>query len=182
MGDFETTLWRERSSLEVKGSNTEADNAPTTFQVPSLHDFGLSPLPSAAAASTSFVQVAGQHMPYSTTTHNVSQNAISFNRATKQSTGEVRRKVFLAEFDADSGNPIPSATAYLKLTADQCTVADVSQLSKEYLNIEDDLVIVDTNGFEILDNPSTRGRNETITSRNYGAKQRFCDHTLDPST
>jgi len=34
-------------------------------------------------------------------------------------------------------------------------VVDISQLSKEYLNTEDGLVIVDKKGFEILDNPST---------------------------
>ena len=71
----------------------------------------------------------------------------------------IRRKVFLAEFDPDGGNPIPTATAYLKLTPEQCPVADISQLSKEYLNIEADLVIVDKNGFEILYNSTTRGRN-----------------------
>lgn len=90
-----------------------------------------------------------------------SRTLSALNRATKQS-GEIRRKVFLAEFDPDSGNPIPTATAYLKLTPEQCTVIDISQLSKEYLNIEDDLVIVDKNGFEILDNSTTRGRNVII--------------------
>lgn len=85
-----------------------------------------------------------------------SRTPTALNRATKQSV-EVRRKVFLGELDPDSGNPIPTVTAYLKLTPEKCTVVDVSQLSKEYLNIEDDLVIVDKNGFEILDNPGTRG-------------------------
>ena len=151
LGNFETTLWRERSSFEVKRSNTEEPSTPTTFQVPSPHDFGLSPLPSSAAASISF-QAASQRMPSS------SRTPSALNRATKQS-GEIRRKVFLAEFDPDGGNPIPTTTAYLKLTPEQCTVADISQLSKEYLNIEDDLVIVDKKGFEILDNSTTRGRN-----------------------
>ena len=71
-----------------------------------------------------------------------SRTPSALTRATKQS-GEIRRKVFLAELDPDSGNPIPIATAYLKLTPEKCTVVDVSQLSKEYLNIEDDLIIVD---------------------------------------
>ena len=146
LGSFETTLWREKSTLEVKGTDVEAN-----FKAPSPHDFPLLSLPpSPAVASTSFpVTGPGQH---------ISSNS-RIPRASKQSTGEIRRKVFLAEFDADSSNPIPTATAYLKLSPEQCTVADVSQLSKEYLNIEDDLVIVDTNGFEILDNPSNRGKN-----------------------
>ena len=49
-------------------------------------------------------------------------------------------------------------------------VVEISQLSKEYLNTEDGLVIVDKKGFEILDNPSTWGSNVEIISRNYGAK------------
>ena len=155
-------MWRERSSLVVKGSDTEATiSTPTKFQVPSPHDFGLSPLPSSAAALTSF-QVASQHVH----TPSSSRTPSALNRATRQS-GEIRRKVFLAEFDPDSGNPIPTATAYLKLTPEQCTVVDISQLSKEYLNIEDDLVIVDKNGFEILDNSTTRGKNVIIISSSY---------------
>ncbi|PFX13583.1 hypothetical protein AWC38_SpisGene22321 [Stylophora pistillata] len=126
----------------------EVPGTPTTFQVPSPHDFGLSPSPSSAATSASF-QVPTQHMPSS------SRTPTALSRATKQS-GEIR-KVFLAELESDSGNPIPIATAYLKLTPVKCIVVDVSQLSKEYLNIEDDLVIVDKYAFEILDNPSTRG-------------------------
>ena len=108
-------------------------------------------------------EVASHHMPCS------SRTPSALNRATKQS-GEIRRKVFLAEFDPDKGNPIPTATAHLKLTPEQCTVVDISQLSKEYLNIEDDLVTVDENGFEILDNSTTRGRNVIIISRNCGVK------------
>ena len=54
--------------------------------------------------------------------------------------------------------PVPTASAYLKLKPEQCTVTDVAQMSKEYLNIEEDLIMLDTNGFEILDNPGTRGK------------------------
>ena len=49
--------------------------------------------------------------------------------------------------------PAPTDSAYLKLKPEQCTVTDVAQISKEYLNIEEDLIMLDTNGFEILDNP-----------------------------
>ena len=78
--------------------------------------------------------------------------------------------MFLAEFDPDGGNPILTATAYLELTAKQCTVIDISQLSKEYLNIDDDLVIMDKNSFEVLDISTTRGRNVMIISRSYNVK------------
>ena len=39
--------------------------------------------------------------------------------------------VFLAKFDPDSRNPIPTATAYLELTPEQYTVSDISELSKK---------------------------------------------------
>ena len=78
--------------------------------------------------------------------------------------------VFLAKCDPDSRNPIPTATVYLELTPEQCTVSDISELSKEYLNIEDDWVIVDKNGFEILDNSTTRGRNVITISCNFSVK------------
>lgn len=44
------------------------------------------------------------------------------------------------------------ATAYLILKPDECTIPEVSQLTKEYLNMEDGLIIMDTNGSEIQDN------------------------------
>ena len=63
--------------------------------------------------------------------------------------------------------PAPTASAYLKLKPEQCTVTDVAQISKEYLNIEEDLIMLDTNGFEVLDNPGARARYRHLHGRTY---------------
>ena len=154
MGNFETTLWLDRTSLEVKGTDMGA--ADNTAPLPSPQDFGI-----ASTSSTSVSPGASNvHDPPPNRSQSAHRNP-SFSSGSIRpfrSSGEIRRKVFLAEFDLDSMTPAPTAFAYLKLKPEQCTVTDVAQISKEYLNIEEDLIMLDTNGFEILDNPGTRGQ------------------------
>ena len=146
-------MWRDRTSLEVKGTDVGASD---TAPLPSPQHFGI--------ASTSSTSVSpGAHIPHdppSSRSQSAHRNPSFSSGSTRpfRPSGEIRRKVFLAEFDLDSMTPVPTASAYLKLKPEQCTVTDVAQMSKEYLNIEEDLIIMDTNGFEILDNPSTRGK------------------------
>lgn len=73
-----------------------------------------------------------------------------------------------------SMTPAPTASAYLKLKPEQCTVTDVAQISKEYLNIEEDLIMLDTNGFEILDNPGTRGKSIARYRHLHGRTYQTC--------
>ena len=130
-----------------------ADN---TALLPSPQDFGI-----ASTSSTSVPPGAYNiHDPPSNRSQSAHRNPSFSSGSTRpfRSSGEIRRKVFLAEFDLDSMTPAPTASAYLKLKPEQCTVTDVAQISKEYLNIEEDLIMLDTNGFEILDNPGTRGK------------------------
>ena len=155
------TLWLDRTSLEVKGTDMGA--ADNTAQLPSPQDFGI-----ASTSSTSMSPGAyNVHDPPS----NRSQSA---HRNPSFSSGEIRRKVFLAEFDLDSMTPAPTASAYLKLKPEQCTVTDVAQISKEYLNIEEDLIMLDTNGFEILDNPGTRAKSTARYRHLHGCTYQTC--------
>ena len=130
-----------------------ADN---TAPLPSPQDFGI-----ASTSSTSVSPGAHNlHDPPSKRSQSSHRNTSFSSGSTRpfRSLEEICRKVFLAEFDLDSMTPAPTASAYLKLKPEQCTVTDVAQMSKEYLNIKEDLIILDTNGFDILDNPGTSGK------------------------
>ena len=140
------------------GTDIGAHNPATSVQLPSPQDFGIMGLPGTSTSSTITSPAADQ----SSRNPPTARNAYSFQKP--KPPGELRRKVFYAEFDADSLNPVPMGTVYLKLKPEQCTVIEVAQLCKEYLNMEDDLVIIDTNGFEILDNPTTRGKNQSFVT------------------
>ena len=155
MGNFETTMWRDRTSLEVKG--TDLATADTAHALPSPQDFGIT----ASSSST------GVHDPQSNRIQSANRNPLSLQTSSaarpSRPSGEIRRKVFLAQFDPETMTPIPTATAYLKLKPEQCAVEDVAKITKEYLNVEEDLILMDTNGFEITDNPGTRGKSVTVT-------------------
>ena len=64
--------------------------------------------------------------------------------------------MFFVEFNDDE-QAIPLSTAYLQLKNNEANVKDVARLTMEYLNMEEELVITDVNGFEILDSQATRG-------------------------
>ncbi|XP_078346886.1 uncharacterized protein LOC144632162 [Oculina patagonica] len=146
IGNFETTLWRERTSLEVKGA---AEAAGVNGHLPSPQDLGIS-APSTSTSGPTFTHTQDATSMRSPA---VPRNAMSL----KTKSSEIRKKIFLAEFDAENYNPIPMATAYLKLRPEECNIPEVARMTKEYLNLEEDLIIMDNSGFEILDNPSTRG-------------------------
>ena len=57
------------------------------------------------------------------------------------------RKRFVGKFSSQnfilgSMTPVPTASAYLKMKPEQCMATDVAQISKEYLNIEEDLIML----------------------------------------
>ncbi len=151
IGNFETTLWRDRTSLEVKGA---AEAAGVNGHLPSPQDLGIS-APSTSTSGPTFTHTQDATSMRSPA---VPRNAMSL----KTKSSEIRKKIFLAEFDAENYNPIPMATAYLKLRPEECNISEVARMTKEYLNLEEDLIIMDNSGFEILDNPSTRGKNLTL--------------------
>ena len=154
MGNFETTLWRDRTSLEFKG--TDMGPADNTAPLPSLQDFGI-----ASTSSTSVSPGAyNLHDPSSNRSQSAHQNPSFSSGSTRpfRSLGEIHRKEFLVEFDLDRMTPAPTASAYLKLKPELCRVTDVPEMWKEYLNIEEDLIMLDTNGFEILHNSGTTGK------------------------
>ena len=70
--------------------------------------------------------------------------------------------------------PAQTASAYLKLKPEQCRVTDVPEMWKEYLNIEEDLIMLDTNGFEILDNQGTSGKLTTRYRHLHGCTYQTC--------
>lgn len=49
-------------------------------------------------------------------------------------------------------------TAHFRLAPEECNVSDIAKLVKEYLNMDEDLMIMDVHGFEIMDSESTRGK------------------------
>jgi len=63
----------------------------------------------------------------------------------KVSTG-FKRVVFLAHFEDQE--IVKTHMAHLRLKPGHCNVNDVAKLVKEYLNLDEDLVIVDIHGFE----------------------------------
>ena len=63
--------------------------------------------------------------------------------------------VFLAHFE--DKEIVKTHTAHLRLAPEECSVNDVAKLVKKYLNMDEDLVIMDVHGFEIMDSESTRG-------------------------
>ena len=64
--------------------------------------------------------------------------------------------IFLAYYEGKE--IIKTHTAHLKLQAQDCNVHDVARLVKECLNTDEDLVIVDSHGYELMDNKATRGK------------------------
>ena len=124
-------VWLNRTSLEVMGTDIGANN-PLNVQLPSPQEFGIMGMPGTSCSSTNVKTTADQSSRNLPST----PNALSLQKP--KASGEIRRKVFYAEFDADSLNPILTGTQYFKLKPEQCKVTEVSQLCKEYLNMEDD--------------------------------------------
>ena len=74
-----------------------------------------------------------------------------------------KRVVFLAHFE--DKEIITTHTAHLRLRQRDCNVNDVAKLAKEYLNMDEDLVVVDSHGYEIMDNEATRGKSKMILNK-----------------
>lgn len=83
------------------------------------------------------------------------QLAVAGKPKPKVSTG-FKRVVFLAHFKDQE--IVKTHTAHLRLKCEDFNVNDVAKLVKAYLNLDEDLVIMDIHGFEIMDTDSTRGK------------------------
>ena len=88
-----------------------------------------------------------------------SHTSVSSKLSTFQGKGKTKaspnfkRVVFSAHFE--DKEIVKTHTAHLRLAPEECNVA---KLVKEYLNMDEDLVIVDVHGFEIMDSESIRGK------------------------
>lgn len=90
LGNFETTMRLKRTELEVKGVTV----APVeNFQLSSTQDFRILSTASTSTSGTTFSQdLASSRSPV--------QNALTLQRP--KSSGEILRKVFIAEFNVES--------------------------------------------------------------------------------
>lgn len=88
----------------------------------------------------------------------------------------IKRVVFLAHFDDQE--IVKTHTAHLRLKREDCNVNDVAKLVKEYLNMVEDLVIVDSHGFEIMDTDATRGKPKSWWFRNSEMRRRKDLHVI----
>ena len=142
-GNFETTFWEDRLSLQVMGDSA---NQNVTEELPSPRDLGL--------ISNNPQRPGPSGLNQKTTSRSSSARGVV--GASSQKSHSFQRVVFLADFDSEY-KIVKSHTAHLKLTTANSNVHDVAKLTKEYLNLEEDLTIVDSHGFEVMDSSSTRG-------------------------
>ena len=133
-GGFDPIFWDDKLTLQVMGESTP------DLTMPSPQQLGL-PGPSTP-----------QYIPKKAT----GTPSVSTVGKQKQPKDGFKRVVFLAYYEGKE--IIKTHTAHLKLRAQDCNVHDVAKLVKEYLNIDEDLVIVDSHGYELMDNEATRGK------------------------
>jgi len=139
-GTFDTTFWEDRLALQVMGEGVNQGQEENCLPTP--QDFGLS--------------TNKALRPGTSTTQQPSRSSARTSFAAKNTKTGFQRVVFMADYDSDY-QLIKSHTAHLKLSKETCNVHDVAKLTKEYLNLEDDITIVDSHGYEIMDTASTRG-------------------------
>lgn len=137
-GGFDATYWSDKITLQVMGENVHDFHLPTPQQLDVTSNSGTSSTqtrPSKKPASPALLAPVGKQKPI------------------KEG---IKRVVFLAHFDDQE--IVKTHTAHLRLKREDCNVNDVAKLVKEYLNMVEDLVIVDSHGFEIMDTDATRGK------------------------
>ncbi|KAK3718612.1 hypothetical protein QZH41_004592 [Actinostola sp. cb2023] len=145
-GEFDTSGWRDRSSIELMGQSSQNELPSVSPQ-----DFGLSTsMPSTSGIGTADQSVAGGPIGRKPNTFRLSLQ----KGGAAKGKDEFRRKTLFVEFNDDE-QAIPLSTAYLQLKNNEANVKDVARLTMEYLNMEE-LAITDVNGFEILDSQATR--------------------------
>ena len=155
-GSFATTGWHDRTSLEVIGETIDNQQVSDNAGLPPPRALGID-LPHSPGISTNTTNI-----PFSA---NVFENLegrlldtchpLVRGRNVKL-TGELLKQVLLIEVDADM-QLVPLRTAYLKLKPNDCNIHDIARLAKEHLCMEEELILIDIDGFEITDSPSTRG-------------------------
>jgi len=146
-GNFDTVFWEDRLTLQVMGDGPMTQEE--SINLPSPQDLGLLAIGSSQRPGTSGLKG-------SQTSSRSTQARMALAGHSKPKTNGFQRVVFLADYDSDY-KIVKSHTAYLKLTNANSNVNEIAKLTKEYLNLEDDLIIVDTHGYEVMDSGSTRG-------------------------
>lgn len=149
-GGFDSTFWHDRVTMQVMGESlpNAGDDSVT---LPSPQQLGV------CRPGTSTNQTVKPQKSYA-------QLNSTFGKPKEKSA--FKRVVFLAHFDSDT-ELVKSHTAHLKLKKEDCNVHDVSRLVKDYLNLDEDLVIVDVHGYEIMDGESTRGKLQLPIATSY---------------
>lgn len=137
-GTFDSVFWEDRLTFQVMGESTEDDVQASNITLPSPSQLGI--------------QVS---RPGTSSSWQTRPSAPVFAKTQTKTKAGFQRVVFLAEFDADL-KLRKTHTAYLKLTKETCDVNQAAKLTKEYLNLDEDLMIVDVHGYEVMDNESTR--------------------------
>ena len=141
-GAFDATFWQDKLTLEVMGESPNVPDLCNEALIPSPQQFGIG---HSTATATQVKAHTG-----------VSSKLSSFQgKGKNKASPSFKRVVFLAHFE-DKEN-VKTHTAHLRLAPEECSVNDVAKLVKEYLNMDEDLVIMDVHGFEIMDSESTRG-------------------------
>ena len=81
--------------------------------------------------------------------------------ANRQDKKKMTRSILLADFD-DGLKPIITGSAYLQFEEKDANQGGIAELVKQFANTQESYVICDGAGFEISDQPGTRGTYVTI--------------------
>ena len=143
VGGFDATFWNDKTTLQVMGEDIH------DVHLPSPQQMGVN-IPSPSSTQIQQSRKAGNQMLF----------PVSKQKPAKEG---FKRVVFLAHFEDQE--IITTHTAHLRLRQHDCNVNDVAKLAKEYLNMDEDLVVVDSHGYEIMDNEATRGKSKMILNK-----------------
>ena len=142
-GAFDATFWQDKLTLQVMGESSNVPGLCNEVLIPSPQQFGI-------GRSTATATQVKAHT-------SISSKLSSFQgKGKNKASPSFKRVVFLAHFE--DKEIVKTHTAHLRLAPEECNVNDVAKLVKEYLNMDEDLVIMDVHGFEIMDSESTRGK------------------------
>ena len=141
-GAFDATFWQVKLTFQVMGESSNVPGLCNEALIPSPQQFGI-------GRSTATATQVKAHT-------SVSSKLSTFRGKGKTKASPSFKRVVFAHFEYKE--IVKTHTAHLRLAPEECNVNDVAKLVKEYLNMDEDLVIVDAHGFEIMDSESTRGK------------------------
>lgn len=157
-GTFDSAFWDDRMAFQVLGESTQ-DDPPIPNAFPSPAQLAIASRP-------------GTNTSWQT---NLVPAVPSTSGFGKTKAAGFQRIIFLGEFDMDLKLQ-KTHTAYLRLNRDSCDVNQAARLVKEYLNLEEDLVIVDVHGYQLMDNQCTRRKLSDLCNFKYTDSTVFVGH------